>query len=45
MSTECSDSATNHIKLPVLLLNLRERFDGKKIGSKMAGTLAISGRI
>lgn len=25
---------TNHIKLLVLLLNLRERFDGRKIGSK-----------
>lgn len=45
MSTECSDSATNHIKLLVLLLNLRERFDGRKIGSKTAGTLAIWGRI
>lgn len=45
MSTECSDSATNYIKLPVLLLNLRERFNGRKIESKTAGTLAISGRI
>lgn len=45
MSTECSDSATNHIKLLVLLLNLRERFDGRKMSFKAAGTLAIWGRI
>lgn len=44
MSTECSDSATNYIKLLVLLLNLRERFDGRKIGSKTAGTLGYLGK-